>query len=748
MKWFVFSLSKKVLLAHLVVLLPILVIFLISYNANKSHIERLVLENLGTLAMEREGEIRLFMEANKRRVQDFATDGFIRDSLEKIRSGAKNGDALGEYLRKNKHPLDKNLSGIMIVSLKGRIIASTDPARNGLDVSKEPFFTGAGNGAMVAEQSISEGWPPEIFFSSPLYGRSTGDPIGVIANSFNLRELDRILADGLDRPLVARKHAYDDSKSMEVYLVNGKKLMLTQSRFSSDTILKTKVDTAPVRRCLDEKRPTAGYYLDYRGIEVAGASICLAKMNWVLLAEVDKNDALTPVFAIRKYAVIAVVLTVVVLLLLYLFSSNVVIKRINALSTAARDVADGNYAVRIPVKNDDELGRLSESFNAMAEGIAERNRIKHIMDEAQQRLTAIIDATPDFVATASPDGRILYMNKAARKIAGLADADDISNLRIRDVHPEWAADIVLDKGLPTAAGYGIWQGETSIMARSGELTPTSQVIIAHKDASNNVLYYSTIARDISEGKRAEEAVRKLNVELEGRVAERTAMLEAVNRELEAFSYSVAHDLRAPLRIIDGFSAAILEESGKTLENSSLEHLRRVRAASSRMAQLIDDLLDLSHVTRARMDMTEVDLSAIARGIAEELKKSQPERDAAFVIQDNLMATADARLLKIVLDNLIGNAWKFTGAKSPAVIQVGSAGDEGDRRVYFVKDNGAGFDMRYAGRLFGAFQRLHANAEFAGTGVGLATVERIIRRHNGRVWAEAAVDSGATFYFTL
>ncbi|MBI5236188.1 MAG: PAS domain S-box protein [Deltaproteobacteria bacterium] len=748
MKWFSFSLSKKVLLAHLMVLLPILVIFLISYNANKSHIERLVLENLGMLAMEREGEIRLFMEANKRRVQDFATDGFIRDSLEKIHSGAKNGDTLGEYLRKNKHPLDKNISGIMIISVNGRVVASTDPARNGLDVSSSPLFAGAGSVATVAEQIIGTGGTPEIVFSSPVYGRNTGAPIGIIANSFNLRELGRILAEGLDRPLAVKKHAYDGSRSMEVYLVNGDRLMLTQSRFISDSVLKTKVDTAPVKLCLDEKRPTAGYYLDYRGVEVAGASICLQAMNWVLLAEVDKNDALAPVFAIRNYAFIAMGLTVVVLLLLYLFSSNVVIKRINALSTAAKDVADGNYAVLIPVKNNDELGRLSESFNSMAEGIAERNRIKRIMDEAQQRLTAIIDTTPDFVATASPDGRILYMNKAAKRLVGLDDADDISNLRIRDVHPGWAANIVLDKGLPIAAGYGIWQGETAIMARSGELTPTSQVIIAHKDSSGEVVYYSTIARDISERKRAEEAVRKLNVELEGRVAERTAALEAVNRELEAFSYSVAHDLRAPLRIIDGFSAAILEESEKTLENSSLEHLRRVRAASSRMAQLIDDLMGLAQVTRARMDMTNVDLSAIARGIVEELKNSQPERNVAFVIQDNLFARADARLLRIVLDNLIGNAWKFTGAKETAVIQLGSSGEELGKSVYFVKDNGAGFDMRYAGRLFGAFQRLHADAEFAGTGVGLATVERIIRRHNGRVWAEAAVDNGATFYFTL
>lgn len=744
MKWFSFSLSKKVLLAHLVVLLPILVIFLISYNANKSHIERLVLKNLGTLALEREGEIRLFMEANKRRVQDFATDGFIRDSLDRIRSGAQETDQLSEYLKKNKHPLDKNIAAITIVSLNGRVSASTDPARNGLDVSKEPFFTGAGNGAMVSEQTIGV---PEILFAAMLYNRSTGAPIGVIVNSFYLLELDRILADGLDRPQTEKKDAYD-GKSMEVYMVNGKKLMLTQSRFISDSILKTKVDTEPVRRCLEQGTPTAGYYLDYRGVEVAGASICLKSMNWVMLAEVDKNDALAPVFAIKRYAVVAVVLTVAVLLLLYLFSSNVVIKRINALSTAARAMAGENYAVRIPVKNDDELGRLSESFNAMAAGIAERNRIKHIMDEAQQRLTAIIDATPDFVATASPDGRILYMNEAARRMTGLKDEDDISNLRIRGVHPEWAADIVLDKGLPTAAEYGIWQGETAIMARDGRLTPTSQVIIAHKDASGNLLYYSTIARDISERKRAEEEVRQFNVELEGRVAERTAALEAVNMELEAFSYSVAHDLRAPLRIIDGFSAAIVEDSGNALDNASLEHLRRVRAASSRMAQLIDDLLELSQVTRAQMNMAEVDLSAVARGIAEELKKSQPERTASFIIEDNLLARADARLLRIILENLMGNAWKFTGKKETSVIQFGSAGIEANRRVYFVKDNGAGFDMRYAERLFGAFQRLHADAEFAGTGVGLATVERIIKRHNGRVWAEAAVDNGATIYFTL
>ena len=242
--------------------------------------------------------------------------------------------------------------------------------------------------------------------------------------------------------------------------------------------------------------------------------------------------------------------------------------------------------------------------------------------------------------------------------------------------------------------------------------------------------------------------------LEQRVAERTRELEkraaellAANNELDAFAYSVSHDLRAPLRSIDGFSQVLLEDYGAQLDDGGRDSLHRVRAASQRMATLIDDLLKLARVTRTEMRTERVDLSGLARDIVGEIQRTTPDRQVDFAIAPGLEAEGDAQLLRVVLDNLLRNGWKYTGKQPQPRVEFTTMDENGDR-VFVIKDNGAGFDMKYADKLFGVFQRLHSSAEFEGTGVGLATVRRIINRHGGRIWAEGVVDQGATFFFTL
>ena len=262
--------------------------------------------------------------------------------------------------------------------------------------------------------------------------------------------------------------------------------------------------------------------------------------------------------------------------------------------------------------------------------------------------------------------------------------------------------------------------------------------------------------EIIERRRAEEAIRQLNDQLEQRVRARTAELEAANHELSAFSYSVSHDLRAPLRSIDGFSKLIEDRCGAHLDETCRSYFARVRASARSMGGLIDDLLKLAKITRVEMQRVPVDMTALARKIADDLQGVDPVRQVRWEIAEGLGTEGDPKLIQVALENLLGNAWKFTGKRADARIEFGKRIDEtslaaaaihSGTPVYFVRDNGAGFDMAYGKKLFGAFQRLHSEAEFEGTGIGLATVQRILHRHGGRIWAEAEVEKGATFYFT-
>jgi len=256
-------------------------------------------------------------------------------------------------------------------------------------------------------------------------------------------------------------------------------------------------------------------------------------------------------------------------------------------------------------------------------------------------------------------------------------------------------------------------------------------------SDGQVEYILAEGRDISELKDAEESLHI-----------KTTQLEAANQELESFSYSVSHDLRAPLRAINGFSQALSGKYKDALGEKGQHYLNRIHQNTSHMGQLIDDLLSLSRISRREMKQDQVNLTELAREVDKELRAQEPERRVLFEVDGQLEGRGDAGLIRVVLQNLLTNAWKFTATRPQAHIHFGVRSSSGEQEIFFVRDNGVGFDMTYASKLFGAFQRLHSTTEFPGTGIGLATVQRVIHRHGGRIWAEAELDEGATFYFTL
>jgi PAS domain S-box-containing protein len=357
--------------------------------------------------------------------------------------------------------------------------------------------------------------------------------------------------------------------------------------------------------------------------------------------------------------------------------------------------------------------------------------------EQKIRFERLLEATPDAMLISAPDGRITLVNDQMTALFGYSRAEllqlsieELMPERFRAQHPGHRSRY---HAAATARPMGA-AGLTLLGLRKGGAEFPVEISLSPHQTAEGVLAIASV-RDVTARRETEAALE-----------EAKERAESSNRELETFSYSVAHDLRAPLRSIDGFSQALMEDYADRLDGEGIDHLRRVRGSAQHMGRLIDDLLALSRVARQEMLREVVDLSALAREVVGRLKQANPERRVEVTIQDGLTARADARLMGVAFDNLLGNAWKFTSQKAHARVELGQSPD--GERPFFVRDNGAGFDMEYSARLFTAFQRLHKESEFEGTGIGLATVQRIVHRHGGRIWAEAKIDEGATFYFTL
>jgi PAS domain S-box-containing protein len=460
----------------------------------------------------------------------------------------------------------------------------------------------------------------------------------------------------------------------------------------------------------------------------------------------------------RSYVVISCLVFLCVSLLAFALSAalrHLILQPVLDLADATRRITDHkDYSVRVPELSRDETGMLAHAFNDMLEGIQEREQALHSANEAlresEERLNFALKKSHTGGWELDLEGRSVRRTLEHDRIFGYDTIlpEWTYNTFLSHVLPEDREEV--DRGFRAAVRTRTeWDFECRIRRVDGEVRWVWGICEYQRDEDGQTETLAGIVQDITPRKRAEEEILELNASLEQRVQERTAQLAAANQELEAFSYSVSHDLRAPLRAVDGFSRMVVEDYSERLDDEGRRMLGVIRSETQRMGRLIDDLLAFSRLGRQQMELEEIDMREIAQAVFDEQVAQEPAgRNFHLVIQDLPPVRATATMIRQVWVNLIGNAIKFTKGRDPAEIEIGMMDGKDGVPVYYVKDNGAGFDMRFADKLFGVFQRLHSAEEFPGTGVGLALVQRIVHRHGGTIWAEGEVDRGATFYFTI
>ncbi len=379
---------------------------------------------------------------------------------------------------------------------------------------------------------------------------------------------------------------------------------------------------------------------------------------------------------------------------------------------------------------------------AIVRDITARKKLEKERELIAERYRQLVEYLPVGVFRAESDhySSFCEVNTVMQELFAAADKHALRSLSLGDLFVDPAAWQEFRKALES---NGVCRNFDACMKRLDETTFYASISSVERPGLAGERIFEGVIKDVTESRANEQEIQRLNDSLRTRSDE----LEVINQELEAFSYSVSHDLRAPLRALDGFSKTLVRDYQAVLDERGCDRLDRIRVAAQRMSRLIDDLLNLSRVSRSVMQVTWVDLSQMAHDVVQDITSLEPERTVNVTIHPDLRVYADPQLMQIVLNNLVGNAWKFSGQRPVADIEIGSL-QQDQTTVFFVRDNGAGFDMQYADKLFGAFQRLHSDTEFSGTGIGLATVQRVIHKHGGRIWAESQPGEGATFFFQI
>jgi len=798
------SLAAKMTGLFLVLaIVPLAVVAWLAYDNGRKSIEEDTRDALMSVARLKSAQLDRWIEANASYLRELARRPTVRQHASAMIEVPVTDP---EHEALHKSLLDDHLQRVLSVGATGFVDLFLLAAEDGMihvstnqeDVGKyredRAYFIEGKRETYVQNAYFSmTGQDVRVSAGTPI-ADANGDTIAVLAGYLDLEELAGIVAtqSGLG--------ASEDS-----YLVNRFNFFVTEPLYRKDAALKAAIRTDGVADCL-QGNSGVGSYVNYRDVPVLGAYRWMPERELCILTEMDQAEAFAPVASLGRRAVFVGGLAGLVAALVAALFARTITGPVRRLAAGAREIGRGNLDLSVGTKGADEIAQLSRTFDLMAADLktatASRDELEAEISQrrlAEDRLVRlareremlaeigrIISSTPrvdeayddlarltrqlipcDRLSIALLDrerNALVQEYSTGTEIPGLSRGavTPLGRLRLDDLYPEKRArtfggealeQVAREVGIPIEQIAGSLQSNISVPLVSGDevignLTFRAAEAGAYGEADLVLAERvgSQMAGAVANSQLLGE-LRQLSDELEDRVQRRTAELDAANRELESFSYSVAHDLRAPLRAIEGFSGILANEHASELSEEPQRYLRLIGDNVGEMVALIDDLLALSRLGRQALKGRLVAPADVARQALADLEDEQEGRQIEISIDDLPSCQADPALLRQVFVNLLSNALKFTRRREPAKVHVGCTIEDG-AVVYFVKDNGVGFDMRYAERAFGVFQRLHRADEYEGTGVGLAIVQRIVRRHGGRVWAEAEVDKGATFSFVL
>ena len=732
-----FSLSKKALVAGLLILLPVTITFIYSYINNRDHLKEKVLDEMTIIAEAYEGQVYQFLEMSKREARHFSSDGFIRARVEEIIKG--NGSAtlsLNKHLLKNKRPVDKVIVNIHVLSLDGHVISSTDSSVIGEDLSNEPFFKNGISETTVTEYYTGKVKTPQLAISSPILGIETGMPIGVIVNFIYLSELNELMTGEYNRGLGAISWRRGKFKTMEVYLVNRDKLMLTDSLFVKDAVLRQLVNTTPVNECLKANKEVSAFYKDYRGVNMAGASNCLPAMKWTLLVETDEKELITPLNVMIKTSIIAGIIVAGLIIVLFILFFRRVVKPIVRLSEEAKKVAKGNYNITIPIKTSDEIGTLVDSFNNMACDIKTHTEA---LAKSEQKYRTLFEESKDVVMIGTPDDRVLDVNPAGLELLGYSSKEEMLKLNIaRNIYKD---SIERDRFKKEAEKYGFVKDfELVLKRKDGELVNAIVSANVVRDEKGDIIAYRGIIHDMTAYKRLELQLLQAQ------------KLEAIGQ----LTAGIAHDFNNILTAIIGNAAIIKMKAGK--DSILIPFIQQIVEVSERAASLTQSLLAFSK--KQVIYKRPIPLNDVIKRIEKLLLRLIGE-DIDLRVQlteTDITIMADEGQIEQVLLNLATNARDAMprgGVLSLNTIlidlkdefmQFHGYGNPGTYALLSVTDTGEGMDESTIEKIFDPF--FSTKEVGKGTGLGLSTVYGIIKQHEGFIDVNSKPGKGTTFNIYL